>query len=159
MLLRRGTPLQLVPSDSVPLMSSHAKMKGFPQVQMLAHRDKKQLYLVDALEPPHVLSTVNCTTERRKSPRHRQLSRSDRRESSWSPRNDARSRGDEWEGRATLERRESTGGSWSSGHEDDFDLNEEEEYDPEKQRAHISRVKDLHRKWNRDFFELEQSDQ
>eukprot|EP00965_Chrysotila_dentata_P061147 2025980-Pleurochrysis_carterae.AAC.1 len=31
MLLRRGTPLQIVPSESVPLLSSHAKMKGPPQ--------------------------------------------------------------------------------------------------------------------------------
>eukprot|EP00965_Chrysotila_dentata_P099180 3279625-Pleurochrysis_carterae.AAC.1 len=43
MLLRRGTPLQIVPSDLVPLMSSHAKMKGPHQVQILAHRNKRQL--------------------------------------------------------------------------------------------------------------------
>eukprot|EP00965_Chrysotila_dentata_P132983 4397046-Pleurochrysis_carterae.AAC.2 len=30
MLLRRGTPMHIVPSDSVPLMSSQAKMKGPP---------------------------------------------------------------------------------------------------------------------------------
>eukprot|EP00965_Chrysotila_dentata_P001796 59198-Pleurochrysis_carterae.AAC.1 len=45
-------------------MSSHAKMKGPPQVQILAHRDRRQLCLVDAKEPTNILSTVNCTTER-----------------------------------------------------------------------------------------------
>eukprot|EP00965_Chrysotila_dentata_P181054 5976826-Pleurochrysis_carterae.AAC.1 len=49
-LLRRGTPLQIVQSDSVPLMSSHARIKGPPQLQILAHRDKRQLCLVDAME-------------------------------------------------------------------------------------------------------------
>eukprot|EP00965_Chrysotila_dentata_P148061 4887351-Pleurochrysis_carterae.AAC.1 len=43
MLLRRGTPLHIVPSDSVPLVSSHAEIKGPPQVRILAHRDKRQL--------------------------------------------------------------------------------------------------------------------
>eukprot|EP00965_Chrysotila_dentata_P134256 4439829-Pleurochrysis_carterae.AAC.1 len=90
MLLRRGIPLQIVPSDSVPLMSSHAKMKGPPQVQILAHRDKRQLCLVDAKEPTNILSTFNCTTERRKLPKHRQLGRSDRRSLPQSSRSDAR---------------------------------------------------------------------
>eukprot|EP00965_Chrysotila_dentata_P145764 4815227-Pleurochrysis_carterae.AAC.1 len=61
-----------------PVDVENAKMKGSPQVQILAHRDKKQLCLVDATEPTHELSSVNCTTERRKSPKHRQLSRSSR---------------------------------------------------------------------------------
>eukprot|EP00965_Chrysotila_dentata_P062091 2056994-Pleurochrysis_carterae.AAC.1 len=95
MLLHRGTPLQIVSSDSVPLMSSHAMLKGPPQVQILALRDKRQLCLVDAMEPSNVLSIVNCTTERRKSPRHRPLNRPGRRRPPQSPRNEARLQGDE----------------------------------------------------------------
>eukprot|EP00965_Chrysotila_dentata_P091753 3029355-Pleurochrysis_carterae.AAC.1 len=74
-------------------MSSHAKMKGPPQVQSLAHRDKRQLCLVDAEEPTNILSTVNCTTERRKSSKHRQLGKSDRRKPPQSPLSDARPQG------------------------------------------------------------------
>eukprot|EP00965_Chrysotila_dentata_P073530 2428946-Pleurochrysis_carterae.AAC.2 len=134
-------------------------MKDPSQVQVLAHRDKRQLCLVDAMEPTNTLSTVNCTTERRKSPRHRQLSRSDRRRPPQSPRNEARSQGGEREGLATSERREPTGGTWSSDHEDDFDSDKEENHDPEKQKAHISKVDDFDRKWDSDFVELKQSDQ
>eukprot|EP00965_Chrysotila_dentata_P054163 1797354-Pleurochrysis_carterae.AAC.1 len=96
MLLRCGTaPLQIVPSDSVPLMSSLAnKMKDPTQVQILAHRDKRQLCLVDATELANVLSTVNCTTERRKSSTHRQLGRLDRRMPSQRPRNESQSQDD-----------------------------------------------------------------
>eukprot|EP00965_Chrysotila_dentata_P258403 6213206-Pleurochrysis_carterae.AAC.2 len=156
-------------------------MEDPPQVQILAHRDRRQLCLVDANEPANVLITVTCTTERGKSSSHRQLSRLDRRMPSQRLRSESRSQGDERGGLANSDARNEmssttrpgraesqgtierdslpTGGTWRSGHDDNFDLNEEADCNPEKQKAHLTRVKDLHRRWNCDVFKLEQSDQ
>eukprot|EP00965_Chrysotila_dentata_P250528 6209501-Pleurochrysis_carterae.AAC.4 len=162
-LLHRSTPLQILPLGFVPLLSSHAGMKDSPRVQIIAHGDKRPLCLVNATDPANVLSTINCTTEWRRCSSHRQLGRFNRRTPLQSLRNESRSPGDKRGGKANMDTtnempclsrpgrcgsRETTerdslppGGRRRSGHEDDFDEDEKVDYEPEKQKAHLSRFK------------------